>query len=515
MDDVLITGAGPTGLVLALWLTAQGVKVRIIDKKEGPGDTSRAMVVQARTLELYRQLDLAEAVLHAGNRMDAINMWTRGHRAARLPLGDAGAGLSPYPSPLMYPQDHHERILGQRLEAMGVRIERDTELVSLGQQMEGVTARLRRPDGSEETTTARYLAGCDGARSTVREALGIGFEGGTYRSVFYVADVRVTGLDTPHEGHVSLENGDFVLFLPYGDDGRARLIGAIADERSERAESLTFEDVRQDAIKRLGVTVQEVTWFSTYRVHHRVAETFRRERIFLLGDAGHVHSPAGGQGMNTGILDAINLAWKLAQVLRDKAPDALLDTYDTERQAFAHQLVHSTDRGFSLMTSGGTVANLVRVYVLPYAAHMAFELSAAARQAMFKLVSQTELAYHDSPLSEGKAGKVQGGDRLPWVRIGEKDNFEPLETIGWQVHVYGEARPELMAWCLHRGVTLCDYPWEPDYEKAGLAQGAAYLLRPDTWVALADPEGRVEALEDYMARRSLLSAEGRRRPESI
>lgn len=503
MDDVLITGAGPTGLVLALWLTAQGVKVRIIDKKEGPGDTSRAMVVQARTLELYRQLGLAETVLDAGNRMVAINMWTRGHRAARLALADAGAGLSPYPSPLMYPQDHHERLLGEKLEAMGVRIERNTELVSLEQDLESVTATLRKADGSEETTTARYLAGCDGARSTVRESLRIEFEGGTYRSVFYVADVKVSGLDTPSEGHVSIEHGDFVLFLPYGHDGRARLIGAIADERAERAESLTFEDVRQDGIKRLGVHVDEVTWFSTYRVHHRVAETFRRDRIFLLGDAGHVHSPAGGQGMNTGILDAINLAWKLAQVMRGKGPDALLDTYNRERQGFAHQLVHTTDRGFSLMTSGGPLANFFRVYMMPYAAHMAFELS-VARQAMFKLISQTELAYHDSALSEGKAGKVQGGDRLPWVRIGDRDNFEPLERIGWQVHVYGEARPELMAWCLHRGVTLRDYPWDPAYEKAGLARDAAYLLRPDTWVALADPEGRVEALEAYLGSRTLL-----------
>jgi 2-polyprenyl-6-methoxyphenol hydroxylase and related FAD-dependent oxidoreductases len=173
MDDVLITGAGPTGLVLALWLTAQGVKVRIIDKKEGPGDTSRAMVVQARTLELYRQLGLAEPVLEAGNRMVAINMWTRGHRAARLALADAGAGLSPYPSPLMYPQDHHERLLGEKLESMGVRIERNTEVLSMEQGLESVSATLRKADGTEEVTTARYLAGCDGARSTVRESLGL------------------------------------------------------------------------------------------------------------------------------------------------------------------------------------------------------------------------------------------------------------------------------------------------------------------------------------------------------
>jgi 2-polyprenyl-6-methoxyphenol hydroxylase-like FAD-dependent oxidoreductase len=502
MDDVLIVGAGPTGLVLALWLTAQGIKVRIIDKKAGPGDTSRAMVVQARTLELYRQLDLADTLVAQGHHMAAINMWTRGKPAARLIFGDAGKYISPYPYPLVYPQDHHERTLGDRLTGMGVTIERSTELLSFEQNDDAVTARIRRADGGEETLTSRYLAACDGARSTVREALKLGFEGGTYRSVFYVADVKLSGLQRPEEGHVSIEHGDFVLVLPYGTEGRSRLIGSIDDARAERAEELTFDDIHQDAIKRLGVTVDEVTWFSSYRVHHRVAGTFRRERILILGDAGHVHSPAGGQGMNTGILDAINLAWKLAAVLRDEAPDALLDTFDKERRGFAHTLVKSTDRAFSMMTSGGTVADFLRVNIFPRIASVAFKVE-AAREAMFRLISQTSLVYYDSALSEGEAGEVKGGDRLPWVRTAGGDNFEPLPSIGWQVHVYGTPRPELKAWCLHRGVALRDYPWEAEYAKAGLAEDAAYLLRPDTWVAIAEPEGRVEPLEAYLAERSL------------
>jgi len=479
------------------------VKVRIIDRKEGPGDTSRAMVVQARTLELYRQLDLSETLLAHGNRMVAINMWTKGRRAARLPLKDIGTGISPYPAPLIYPQDHHERVLGDKLAAMGVTVERNTELLSMEQNDDMVTARIRRADGSEETTTARYLAGCDGARSTVRDALKIGFEGGTYRSVFYVADVKLAGLNTPDEGHVSLARGDFVLLLPYGRDGMARLIGAVGDERAERAESLTYDDVSQDALKRVGVTVEEVTWFSSYRVHHRVADTFRSERVFLVGDAGHVHSPAGGQGMNTGILDAINLAWKLAAVLRGRAPDALLDSYVTERQGFARQLVSSTDRGFTFMTAGGSVANFLRVNIFPYAARAAFEL-VKAREAMFKLISQTELAYHDSPLSDGsKVGGVRGGDRLPWVHTGTVDNFEPLGKISWQVHVYGFASPELGTWCVRRGVALREFRWEPDFERAGLVENAAYLLRPDTWVALVDSGATPARLETYMSERSL------------
>ncbi|QWT21242.1 FAD-dependent monooxygenase [Bacillus sp. NP157] len=503
MHDVLIAGAGPTGLVLALWLTAQGVKVRIVDRKDGPGDTSRAMVVQARTLELYRQLGLADRVIADGHPMVAMNMWTRGRHAARVALNDGGKGISPYPYALVYPQDHHERLLGERLEAMGVSIERSTEVVWMEQAGDAVNVRLRKADGSEETTSARYLAGCDGARSFVREALGIGFEGGTYRSLFYVADVKLAGLEQPTEGHVSIEGGDFVLVLSYGKSGRSRLIGNVAGELSDRSdavEKLTFDDVSQDALRRLGATVEDVSWFSTYRVHHRVADSFRKGRVFLLGDAAHVHSPAGGQGMNTGILDAINLAWKLAAVLRGDAPDALLDTFVHERQGFARQLVQTTDRAFTFMTAGGTLANFLRVYAMPHAASAASRFG-KARQMAFKTISQTSLAYHDSPLSEGEAGHVRGGDRLPWVDADGADNFAPLPNIAWQLQVYGKATPELTAWCLQRGVALRVIEWQAVHGEAGLSEGAAYLLRPDTWVALVEPNADVAVLDAYFARR--------------
>jgi 2-polyprenyl-6-methoxyphenol hydroxylase-like FAD-dependent oxidoreductase len=191
-SDVLIIGAGPTGLVLALWLTRLGVKVRIVDKTAEPGTTSRALAVQARTLELYRQLDLADTVVARGHKVPAVNLWVKGEPATRLPFEAIGSGLTPYSFLQIFPQDQHEQLLIERLEALGISVERRTELVSFADEESRVIANLRGPDGHEERCEANYIAGCDGARSTVRETLGTGFPGGTYRQIFYVADVEAT-----------------------------------------------------------------------------------------------------------------------------------------------------------------------------------------------------------------------------------------------------------------------------------------------------------------------------------
>src|SRR5690242_1282362 len=191
--DVLIVGAGPTGLVLALWLARAGARVRIIDKTAEPGTTSRALAVQARTLEFYAQLELADAVVAAGRKMVAANMWVRGRRAAHVVFGEMGKGISPYSYALIYPQDEHERMLIERLREAGVEVERQTELTRFEETADGVVGHLRLADGSEASCTAAYIAGCDGARSTIREALGFGFPGGTYEHLFYVADVDARG----------------------------------------------------------------------------------------------------------------------------------------------------------------------------------------------------------------------------------------------------------------------------------------------------------------------------------
>ena len=410
---ILIIGAGPTGLVLALWLTKLGVKLRIIDKTAEPGTTSRALAVQARTLELYRQLDLTEAVVAKGHQVPAVNLWVRGEAAARVAFGSVGSDLTPYPFLHIFPQDQHERLLIERLLALGVAVERRTELIRFTDDNDRVVARLRGPDGGEVNCAAAYIAGCDGARSIVRETIGTGFPGGTYRQIFYVADVDAAGPAVNGELHIDLDEADFLGVFPLAGQGKARLIGSVRDERAGRADALTFGDVSDRAITHLKVEVKKVSWFSTYHVHHRVTEHFRKGRAFLLGDAAHIHSPAGGQGMNTGIGDAINLAWKLASVVSGRAGDSLLDTYEAERIGFARRLVATTDRVFSFATAEGMIADILRTRIAPVLIPRAAAFG-AVREYLFRTVSQVMLNYRGGPLSRGTAGHVHGGDRLPW-----------------------------------------------------------------------------------------------------
>lgn len=501
-SDVLIVGAGPTGLVLALWLTKLGVKVRIVDKTAEPGTTSRALAVHARTLELYRQLDLADPVIEQGHKVPAVDLWVKGERAARLPFETVGSDLTPYPFLQIFPQDRHERLLIERLTALGVAVERRTELLGFADKGDHVAARLRGPAGDESVWETRYIAGCDGARSSVRETLGTGYPGGTYRQIFYVADVDAAGPALDGELHVDLDEADFLGVFPLAGKGRARLIGTVRDERADRADTLKFEDVSEQAIHHLKVDVHKLHWFSTYHVHHRVTQHFRKGRAFLLGDAAHIHSPAGGQGMNTGIGDAINLAWKLETVLDGRAPDDLLDSYEAERIGFARRLVATTDRVFSFVTAEGRIADIVRTRLAPLLLPklVAFE---AVREYIFRTVSQIALNYRAQPLSVGAAGHVHGGDRLPWVPIDTENNFAPLTTMAWQVHVYGSASSELVAWCTEQGVALHVFDWRDQHEAAGLARDALYLLRPDTYVALADVSGAPGVIHRYCADRAL------------
>jgi 2-polyprenyl-6-methoxyphenol hydroxylase-like FAD-dependent oxidoreductase len=502
--DVLIVGAGPTGLVLALWLTRLGVRVRIIDKTAEPGTTSRAVAVQARTLEFYRQVGLADAVVKQGRKTIAANLWVAGKRATHAVLGEMGEGLSPYPYALIYPQDEHEQLLVERLNEAGVQIERRTELMKFEETADRVIAHLRRPDGEQETCATAYIAGCDGARSTVREALGIGFPGGIYDHLFYVADVEAAGATVNGELNIALDRTDFLVVFPLKGEGRARLIGAVRQEAKHQRDELSWDDVSTPVLEWLPIEVKRVHWFSTYRVHHRVAAHFSRGRAFLLGDAGHIHSPVGGQGMNTGIGDAVNLAWKLAAVLEGRAGASLLDSYEPERIAFAQRLVATTDRAFTAVTSSGAMARLIRLHLVPLLLAPVYRLK-AARRLMFRTVSQTTVNYRGSGLSEGHAGAVYGGDRLPWVKsaLDGNDNFAPLASLAWQVHVYGEANPEIRRLCDSRGLPLHVFPWRPQMGRTGLRQNAIYLIRPDGYVALADGEGRAEAVTQYLSARTL------------
>ena len=503
--QVLIVGAGPSGLVLALWLVKFGVTVRIVDRIDRPGTTSRALAVQARTLELYRQLDLADEVVARGHRTPAVNLWVRGERAARVAFEHIGEAVTPYPFLNIFPQDQHEQLLIDRLATFGVAVERQTELASFTDGPAGVTAQLRKAGGAEETCEADYIAGCDGARSTVRAAIGASFPGGTYRQVFYVADVEAAGPSVDGELHVDLDQADFLAVFPLAGEGRARLIGTVRDERAEHPEQLKFEDVSAAAIEHMKVEVKAVNWFSTYHVHHRVTDRFRVGRAFLVGDAAHIHSPAGGQGMNTGIGDAINLAWKLAWVVSGRAPDALLDSYQAERIGFARRLVASTDRAFSLATAEGHVADFVRTRLVPIVANTVLSFD-KVREFMFRTVSQITLNYRGGPLSVGETGALKAGDRLPWTPNVSAEETAALAQMTWQVVVYGQASEPLLAWGRESGVAVSVFDYRPDLAATGVAKNAAYLLRPDTYVAVAEAQADPAVLERYFADRGIRPA---------
>jgi 2-polyprenyl-6-methoxyphenol hydroxylase-like FAD-dependent oxidoreductase len=504
--DVLIIGAGPTGLVLALWLTTLGVRVRIVDKTSEPGTTSRALAVQARTLEFYQQIGLADVVVASGRLMSAINLWSAGKQVAHAVFGDMGAGISPFPYALIYPQDEHERLLIDRLAALGVVVERETSLASFEESSTGVRSRLEQKSGTIMCHAA-YIAGCDGAHSTVREALHVGFPGGTYEHLFYVADVAASGPTMNGELHAALDTSDFLAVFPLKQEGHARLIGTVRVESEQQRENLSWADVSSQVIKWMRVDVHRVNWFSTYHVHHRVADHFREGRAFLLGDAAHIHSPVGGQGMNTGIGDAVNLAWKLAAVVNGRADPSLLDTYEPERIAFARRLVATTDQAFIGVTSSGAIARRVRLDVVPALVPIAFAIR-AARRFMFRTISQTAISYRDSGLSEGRAGSVQGGDRLPWVPKAASngaDNFAPLTSIDWQVHVYGEADADVVALSRDRSLPLHVFEWRDEMERAGLRRDAHYLVRPDGYVACAAEDAAAAAIGAFLDRRHLAS----------
>ncbi len=502
--DVLIVGAGPTGLVLALSLARQGVRFRIIDRASGSGQASRALAVHARTLEVYRQLGFADDAVARGVQVRTIRMRGGGRDRARVDFADMGAGLSPYPFVLVFPQDDHERFLIEQLKAGGVVVEWNVALADLAQDGAGVTVVLSHADGARETVRVAYLVGCDGVHSRVRESLRIAFPGGTYDQIFYVADVMAGGAGID-DLSVSLDADGFVLMMPVRSRGARRLVGVLpsssAADGAPPDSPPTIEAVRPLVERLLGLRIDQVNWFSTYHVHHRVASRFRVGRCFLAGDAGHVHSPAGGQGMNTGIGDAFNLAWKLALTIKGTIDPAVLDTYETERIPFARALVASTDRAFQGIVGTGVVGRLIRTLLAPRVLR-AVTRFAAGRRALFEVVSQIRIAYRDSALSEGRAGCIRAGDRLPWVAAadGATDNFASLRTCRWQAHVYGEPSTEVLDALAVADVPLHVLAWSTRAATAGLKRGAVYLVRPDGHVALASGEPDSAALTAYFAR---------------
>jgi 2-polyprenyl-6-methoxyphenol hydroxylase-like FAD-dependent oxidoreductase len=433
----------------------------------------------------------------------------------RIPLGDIGRDISPYPYLLILGQDDNERLLGEALRHRGLAVRWKTELVGLAQEPDHVKAMLKQPDGSAREVSAAWLAGCDGAHSAVRELSGIPFEGAPYEHVFFVADTQVTGPMVPGELNVYLWREGFHLFFPMRGADHWRVVG-ILPEAIRGRDDLRFEDVVPAVRKEAGVTLdfKACSWFSTYRIHHRRARRFRNRRAFLLGDAAHIHSPVGAQGMNTGLQDSYNLAWKLALVTAGRADARLLDSYEDERIPVAARLLDTTDRAFSMIVSDTGLAGLFRTRVLARVAAFAMKL-APARTFAFRTVSQTGIRYPRSALSETlddlADGAPRAGDRFPWVRLKlradrpAEDLFDALDDTRFNLLVVGQhAPPDGLANLgdlLRVHAVVGDAANDRELARARIPQPSFYLLRPDGHVGLAGARLDADATARYVAGR--------------
>jgi len=505
--------------MLANQLVRRGVRVLIIDRHAGPSLQTRALGVQARTMEIYSKLGIVDRALDLGKRATGANIWAQGRKMARVPLGEAGQGATPYPFILILGQDDNERIMGDKLRDLGVSVQWNTELVGLEQEPGAVAVALQRPDGTNRKIHAGWVAGCDGARSSVRELSGITFPGAPYEHVFFVADAEATGSMVQDEVNVYLWQEGFHLLFPMRGKDHWRIVGIVPPTLRDR-DDVTFEAVIPSLRKEAGagLSFKTCTWFSTYRIHHRSASHFRDRRCFLLGDAAHIHSPVGAQGMNTGLQDAYNLAWKLALVVKDRAQAALLDSYEEERVPVARRLLNTTDRAFRLVVSDSRLAGLLRTKILARIAAFAMSRERIQRVA-FRIVSQIGIHYRKSSLSKSLEGLPEsaprGGDRFPWLRLkfradgSVEDLFQKLDDTQFDLIVIGQPSPPEGTLNLGGLLRIHVIPVDPinDVELARIQipQPSFYLVRPDGHVGLCGVRLEAAAVERYVSERLRLA----------
>ena len=490
MPQVLVVGAGPVGLTMAAELARYGVGVRLIDRAPHATETSKALVVWSRTLELMDRMGCTQAFLDAGLRATGASIRS-GAKVLGNPRFDEIA--SAYNFALMIPQRDTERLLAAHLRSFGVAVERQVELVGFSGKADGVETRLRHADGREETVQTPWLVGCDGAHSTVRHGLGLAFEGSAQGDDWLLADVRLDGSGVPPPGEIATylhRDGPFVIFpIP---SGRARVIATVGktDATHPRPDP-TLDDVQALIDQRAGggFRASDPVWLTNFRINERKVAEYRRWCVFLAGDAAHIHSPAGGQGMNTGMQDAVNLAWKLAMVVRGQAGESLLDSYSPERSAVGDLVLRNAGRLTDMATLSNPAAQAARNLALRFLLGLH-----AVRHRMATQMSEIEIAYAKSPLSGG-----------------------PGAGARWEPEVYGGSPPGsggkprfvLYAADAVRGAALTGrFPGllEPT-PRSPQDASRLFVVRPDGYVGLSAGEAGWDDAERYL--QALAQRDGR------
>lgn len=405
---ILIVGAGPTGMTAAIELRRAGLDVRIIDKSEHLAEHSQAFGVQARTLEQFQRYGIAANFVKRGRKLTKAQFWSEGKNILSVPLERIS---SRYPYILMLAQSEAEAILNEHMESLGVKTERGTELVLLHQRDGEIHAVIRHRGGIEEEVSPDWVIGCDGAHSSIRRQLAIPFEGGGVGLSFFLGDLELDGPDAPHEElTVHFHRGD-VVFLARMDERLTRAIVAVHSRQGEQLDrELTLKDF-QDALDHAAIKarVQSAEWMTPFNVQDRQARYYRVGNVFLAGDASHIHSPVGGQGMNTGIQDAANLGWKLAALARGGDKN-LLDSYEEERGAVGKALLRFTERGLKLATVTNPLVETLRDDLL-----LILSSLKPVQKAMLGFISETAIEYRSSSIvmDFGGDGYLWAGDRMP------------------------------------------------------------------------------------------------------
>jgi len=471
---VLISGAGPVGMTMASELARYGVAVRIVDKAAERTDKSKALVLWSRTLELLDRGGGSAPFVQAGFKALAVNFIAGDKVIGRVAMDSV---QSPYPYALMLPQSETERLLEERLGTQGVKVERRVELVTFTQRDDGVEAVLRHVDGHQEIVSAAWLIGCDGAHSAVRHTLGAPFTGETMDSDWMLADVHMTGYPYP-DSEASVfwhRDGVFVIF-PISP-GRYRVLADLPPSSARHPPDPTLEETQAVIDRRgpPGLKAFDPIWLAGFRINGRKVSQYRWGRTFLAGDAAHIHSPAGGQGMNTGMQDAFNLAWKLALVVHGTCGEQLLDSYSPERSQVGDEVLKSAGR----LTAIGTMRNPVAQAMRNLVGHVAFGLS-SVQHAFANNMTEVTIGYPESPLngpSQGSAGPKPGERVVPGARLVPVGSGE-VPRFALFADKYS-ATVDLLS--------QFDELLDPDI-RPSLRDGSIWLVRPDGYVACSARE---------------------------
>ena len=489
--NIIILGAGPTGLMLANQLTRFGIDHVILDQKSGPTDQSRALVVHARSMEIYQQLGLSDQVVADAQKNNGLDLYKNGKRSASITLVNEDETASPFPFLTMYEQSKNETLLYNNLLANKREVQWNTVITEIKKAPDGYFLHGKQ-NGMIEDYHCKYLVACDGSKSIARDFAAMDFSGGTYQNVFYVADTHVDADFSSDKLSLFLTDRGITMLFPMKGINHFRALGILPKEYYHR-EEISFEEIldKAKAEIKMPVTFYDTNWHSTYRLHHKKVARFNKDDLFFAGDAAHVHSPAGGQGMNTGLQDAYNLAWKLALVEQGKAAHELLATYHEERDPVARELLKTTDRLFSTMSSDSFWQSIFRLYLVPFFVPL-ITRSKLMRKKIFLLVSQLTIAYKGSSLSKGKAGKIKAGTRLPYFHVSQNKkavsiyelvrngngDFFTLLIYGHSGDTFGGYDPKLIR-CIQidkhaQNDKVC--------KETGFPEKFVMLVRPDNYI---------------------------------